>query len=31
VAFGPPVTTIEAQRGRPGLQFLDYVGQTVTW
>jgi len=25
------VTTIEAQHGRPGLQFLDYQGQTVPW
>jgi NAD(P)-dependent dehydrogenase (short-subunit alcohol dehydrogenase family) len=25
------VTTIDAQRGRPGLQFLDYLGQTVAW
>jgi NAD(P)-dependent dehydrogenase (short-subunit alcohol dehydrogenase family) len=25
------VTTIDAQRGRPGLQFLDYQGQTVAW
>jgi len=25
------VTTIDAQRGRPGLQFLDYQGQTVPW
>jgi NAD(P)-dependent dehydrogenase (short-subunit alcohol dehydrogenase family) len=25
------VSTIDAQRGRPGLQFLDYQGQTVPW
>ena len=25
------VTTIDAQRGRPGLQFLDYLGRTVPW
>jgi NAD(P)-dependent dehydrogenase (short-subunit alcohol dehydrogenase family) len=25
------VTTIDAQRGRTGLQFLDYLGQTVAW
>lgn len=25
------VTTIDAQRGRPGLYFLDYLGQTVAW
>ncbi len=25
------VTTVDAQRGRPGLQFLDYLGQTVPW
>lgn len=25
------VATIEAQRGRSGLQFLDYLGQTVAW
>ena len=25
------VTTVEAQRGRPGLQYLDYLGQTVAW
>jgi NAD(P)-dependent dehydrogenase (short-subunit alcohol dehydrogenase family) len=25
------VTTIEAQHGRPGLQYLDYRGQTVAW
>jgi NAD(P)-dependent dehydrogenase (short-subunit alcohol dehydrogenase family) len=25
------VTTIDAQRGRPGLQFLDYRGETVAW
>jgi NAD(P)-dependent dehydrogenase (short-subunit alcohol dehydrogenase family) len=25
------VTTIDAQHGRPGLQFLDYQGQTVPW
>ncbi len=25
------VTTVEAQRGRPGLQFLDYRGETVPW
>jgi NAD(P)-dependent dehydrogenase (short-subunit alcohol dehydrogenase family) len=27
----PLVTTIEAQRGIPGLQFLDYQGETVPW
>jgi NAD(P)-dependent dehydrogenase (short-subunit alcohol dehydrogenase family) len=25
------VDTIEAQRGKPGLQYLDYLGQTVPW
>jgi NAD(P)-dependent dehydrogenase (short-subunit alcohol dehydrogenase family) len=25
------VTTIDAQRGRAGLQYLDYRGQTVAW
>jgi NAD(P)-dependent dehydrogenase (short-subunit alcohol dehydrogenase family) len=25
------VTTVEAQRGRGGLQFLDYLGRTVAW
>jgi NAD(P)-dependent dehydrogenase (short-subunit alcohol dehydrogenase family) len=25
------VTTIDAQRGHPGLQYLDYRGQTVAW
>jgi NAD(P)-dependent dehydrogenase (short-subunit alcohol dehydrogenase family) len=25
------VTTIDAQRGRTGLQYLDYLGHTVTW
>lgn len=25
------VTVIDAQRGRPGLQFLDYKGNTVAW
>ena len=25
------VTTIDAQQGRPGLQFLDYQGRTVPW
>jgi NAD(P)-dependent dehydrogenase (short-subunit alcohol dehydrogenase family) len=25
------VATIAAQRGKPGLQFLDYQGQTVPW
>ena len=25
------VTVIDAQHGRPGLQFLDYLGQTVAW
>ncbi|GAB2725532.1 SDR family oxidoreductase [Kitasatospora kifunensis] len=25
------VTTIDAQRGRSGLQYLDYQGQTVAW
>jgi NAD(P)-dependent dehydrogenase (short-subunit alcohol dehydrogenase family) len=25
------VDTIEAQRGKPGLQYLDYRGQTVPW
>ncbi|HEX3826876.1 MAG TPA: SDR family NAD(P)-dependent oxidoreductase [Sporichthyaceae bacterium] len=25
------VTTIDAQRGRPGLQYLDYLGRTVPW
>jgi NAD(P)-dependent dehydrogenase (short-subunit alcohol dehydrogenase family) len=25
------VNTIEAQRGKPGLQYLDYLGRTVPW
>jgi len=25
------VTTIDSQRGRPGLRFLDYRGETVAW
>jgi NAD(P)-dependent dehydrogenase (short-subunit alcohol dehydrogenase family) len=25
------VATVDAQRGRAGLQFLDYLGQTVAW
>jgi NAD(P)-dependent dehydrogenase (short-subunit alcohol dehydrogenase family) len=25
------VTTVDGQRGRPGLHFLDYLGQTVAW
>jgi NAD(P)-dependent dehydrogenase (short-subunit alcohol dehydrogenase family) len=25
------VTTIDAQRGRAGLQYLDYLGRTVAW
>jgi NAD(P)-dependent dehydrogenase (short-subunit alcohol dehydrogenase family) len=25
------VTTVDAQRGHPGLQYLDYLGQTVAW
>lgn len=25
------VTTIDAQRGHAGLQYLDYLGQTVAW
>jgi NAD(P)-dependent dehydrogenase (short-subunit alcohol dehydrogenase family) len=25
------VDTIEAQRGKPGLQYLDYTGKTVPW
>lgn len=25
------VTTIDAQRGRTGLRYLDYLGQTVAW
>ncbi len=25
------VSTISAQRGRPGLQFLDYRGETIPW
>jgi NAD(P)-dependent dehydrogenase (short-subunit alcohol dehydrogenase family) len=25
------VATVDAQRGQPGLQFLDYRGQTVPW
>ncbi len=25
------VTTVDAQRGRPGLQYLDYQGNTVAW
>ena len=25
------VSTIDAQRGQPGLQYLDYLGRTVAW
>jgi NAD(P)-dependent dehydrogenase (short-subunit alcohol dehydrogenase family) len=25
------VTTVDAQRGQPGLQYLDYQGQTIAW
>jgi NAD(P)-dependent dehydrogenase (short-subunit alcohol dehydrogenase family) len=25
------VTTIDAHRGRSGLQYLDYIGRTVAW
>ena len=25
------VTTVEAQRGEPGLRYLDYLGQAVAW
>jgi hypothetical protein len=25
------VNTIEEQRGKPGLQYLDYLGRTVPW
>jgi NAD(P)-dependent dehydrogenase (short-subunit alcohol dehydrogenase family) len=25
------VATVDAQRGRPGLQYLDYLGRTVAW
>jgi hypothetical protein len=25
------VTTIDAQRGRTGLRYLDYLGETVAW
>ena len=25
------VTTIDSQRGHAGLQFLDYLGETVAW
>jgi NAD(P)-dependent dehydrogenase (short-subunit alcohol dehydrogenase family) len=25
------VATVDAQRGRTGLQFLDYLGQTIAW
>jgi NAD(P)-dependent dehydrogenase (short-subunit alcohol dehydrogenase family) len=25
------VTTVDAQRGRAGLQFLDHLGRTVAW
>ena len=25
------VTTIDAQRGRTGLQYLDYLGQSIAW
>lgn len=25
------VDTVDAQRGRPGLQYLDYLGRTVAW
>jgi hypothetical protein len=25
------VTTVDAQRGRAGLQYLDYLGRTIAW
>jgi hypothetical protein len=25
------VDTVDAQRGRPGLQYLDYQGKTIAW
>jgi NAD(P)-dependent dehydrogenase (short-subunit alcohol dehydrogenase family) len=25
------VATVDAQRGRPGLQYLDYLGRAVAW
>ena len=25
------VTTLDAQTGKPGLQYLDYLGRTVPW
>ena len=25
------VTTVDAQRGLPGLRYLDYLGETVSW
>ena len=25
------VETVDAQRGRPGLQYLDYQGKTIAW
>jgi hypothetical protein len=25
------VTTVDAQRGRPGLQYLDYLGRPIPW
>jgi hypothetical protein len=25
------VSTIDAQRGKPGLQYLDYQGRTIPW
>jgi NAD(P)-dependent dehydrogenase (short-subunit alcohol dehydrogenase family) len=25
------VATVDAQRGRPGLRYLDYLGRTVAW
>jgi len=31
VSNGNLVTTVDAQRGRAGLQYLDYLGQTVAW
>jgi hypothetical protein len=25
------VTTVDTQRGRTGLQYLDYLGRTIAW
>ena len=31
VALDFYVSTVDAQRGRPGLQYLDYLGRPVPW